>query len=87
MSSHPNTLGKLKESGWESLSIKREMRKNLMLMMKEQKKLFPGILGYEKTVIPQILNSILACHDLILLGLRGQAKTRILRMLVQFLDE
>lgn len=87
MSRHPNTLGKLKESGWESLSIKREMRKNLMLMMKEQKKLFPGILGYEKTVIPQILNSILACHDLILLGLRGQAKTRMLRMLVQFLDE
>jgi magnesium chelatase subunit I len=87
MSSHPNTLGKLKESGWQSLSIKREMRKNLMLMMKEQKKLFPGILGYEKTVIPQILNSILACHDLILLGLRGQAKTRMLRMLVQFLDE
>ncbi|NBB77603.1 MAG: magnesium chelatase [Bacteroidetes bacterium] len=87
MTRHPNTLGKLKESGWESLSIKREMRKNLMLMMKEQKKLFPGILGYEKTVIPQILNSILACHDLILLGLRGQAKTRMLRMLVQFLDE
>ena len=87
MSNQASTLGELKKSGWKSKSIKEEMRDNLILMMKEQKTLFPGILGYEKTVIPQILHSILARHDLILLGLRGQAKTRILRMLIQFLDE
>lgn len=81
------TLGKLKESGWESVSVKEEMRRNLIRKMKNRDPLFSGILGFEKTVIPQIQNAILARHDLILLGLRGQAKTRILRMLVQFLDE
>lgn len=69
------------------MSIKQEMRKNLLQMIKDNKPLFPGILGYEKTVIPQIVNALLAKHDLILLGLRGQAKTRILRMLVALLDE
>lgn len=87
MSQKATTLGQLKESGWKSLSIKEEMRRNMICKMREKEELFPGILGYEKTVIPQIQNSILAKHDLILLGLRGQAKTRILRMLVQFLDE
>lgn len=87
MTSKATTVGQLKESGWESVSIKEEMRRNLIQKMKNKETLFPGILGYEKTVIPQIQNAILAKHDLILLGLRGQAKTRILRMLVQFLDE
>ncbi|MCC5907214.1 MAG: sigma 54-interacting transcriptional regulator [Balneolaceae bacterium] len=82
-----STLGELKKSGWVSRSIKEEMRENLIKKMYKNEVLFPGILGYEKTVIPQIQNAILAQHDLILLGLRGQAKTRILRMLVQFLDE
>lgn len=87
MSKKITTLGRLKESGWESVSVKEEMRRNLIKKMKNKEPLFPGILGYEKTVIPQLQNAILARHDILLLGLRGQAKTRILRMLVQFLDE
>jgi magnesium chelatase subunit I len=82
-----STLGELKESGWTSSSVKDEMRKNLIRKIKNKEPLFPGIMGYDNTVIPQIKNAILARHDLILLGLRGQAKTKILRMLVQFLDE
>lgn len=82
-----HTLGELKKSNWVSKSVKEEMRQNLIRMMKEGETLFPGILGFEKTVIPQLEHAILARHDLILLGLRGQAKTRILRMLVHFLDE
>lgn len=81
------TLGQLKKSGWESVTVKEEMRRNLICKKKNRDVLFQGIIGYEKTVIPQIENAILARHDLILLGLRGQAKTRLLRMLVQFLDE
>jgi len=80
-------VGRLKESGYVSRTVKEEMRENLIRKMEKNEALFPGILGYEKTVIPQIQNAILAKHDLILLGLRGQAKTRILRMLVNFLDE
>lgn len=87
MTEKATTFGELKKIGWESVSIKEEMRRNLIRKMRNKEALFPGILGYEKTVIPQIQNAILAKHDLILLGLRGQAKTRILRMLVQFLDE
>ncbi len=82
-----NTIAQLKNSGWKSQSIKDEMRNNLIRKMKNNEPVFPGILGYDKTVIPQIQNAILARHDLILLGLRGQAKTRILRMLVNLLDE
>ncbi len=82
-----NTLGELKKSGYKPLPVKDELRKNMIRMMQEGKDLFPGIVGYEKTVIPQIQNAILARHDMILLGLRGQAKTRILRMLSRFLDE
>lgn len=82
-----NTLGKLKSSGWISKSVKDELRDNLIVKLQNREKLFPGIYGYDKTVIPQIINSILSRHDLILLGLRGQAKTRILRMLSRFLDE
>lgn len=81
------TLGDLKKSGWTSSSVKDEMRRNLLKKIKNKETLFPGIMGYENTVIPQIKNAILARHDLILLGLRGQAKTKMLRMLVEFLDE
>ncbi|WP_069130105.1 sigma 54-interacting transcriptional regulator [Rhodohalobacter halophilus] len=81
------TLGELKESGYQSISVKDELRKNMIRKMKSNEPLFPGILGYEKTVLPQLQNAILARHDLILLGLRGQAKTRILRLLVDFLDD
>jgi len=82
-----STLGELKESGWKSISVKDEIRQNLIRKIKSKEELFPGILGYEKTVLPQIQHALLSKHDMILLGLRGQAKTRILRMLVQFMDE
>lgn len=81
------TLGELKESGWESLSVKDEIRNNLIARIESGEPLFPGIVGYDHSVIPQIEHALLARHDLILLGLRGQAKTRMLRMLVRFLDE
>lgn len=81
------TLRELKSSGWESISVKDEIRKNLIDKIKKGEPLFKGVLGYEKTVLPQIQHAILSRHDMILLGLRGQAKTKILRMLVQFLDE
>lgn len=81
------TLKELKESGWKSISVKDEIRKNLIVKIKNREPLFDGVLGYEKTVLPQIQHAILSRHDMILLGLRGQAKTKILRMLVQFLDE
>jgi len=81
------TLGELKKSGWTSSSVKDEMRRNLLRKIKNKEALFPGIMGYDNTVIPQIKNAILARHDLILLGLRGQAKTKMLRMLVEFLDK
>jgi magnesium chelatase subunit I len=83
----PKTLGELKKSGWRSRSVKLEMRENLIARLKESRPLFPGIVGFEKTVIPQVVNAILSGHDFILLGLRGQAKTRILRSLVDLLDE
>lgn len=82
-----NTLGQLKAAGWKSISVKDEIRKNLIQKMQSGESMFDGILGYEKTVIPQVQHAILSRHDLILLGLRGQAKTRILRSLVAFLDE
>lgn len=80
-------IGQLKQSGWVSKSIKEELRSNLIQKILAGETLFPGILGYDKTVLPQIEHAILARHDIILLGLRGQAKTRILRMLVFLLDE
>ena len=82
-----HTLKELKESGWVSVSVKDEIRKNLIQKIKSGEPIFEGILGYEKTVLPQIQHAIFSRHDMILLGLRGQAKTKILRMLVQLLDE
>lgn len=81
------TLGELKKSGYQVLPIKEEMRHNLIKKLRAKQPLFPGIVGYEDTVIPQLINAILAKHDIILLGLRGQAKTRIARLLVNLLDE
>ena len=81
------TVGDLKKSGARVVSVKEEMRLNLIRRMKDGKPLFPGIIGYEKTVIPAIQNALLARHDFILLGLRGQGKSRILRALVDLLDE
>ena len=86
MPSKPVTLGELKKAGYDSRPVKDEIRANLSARLAAGEKLFPGVLGYERTVIPGIVNALLARHDFILLGLRGQAKTRILRALVDFLD-
>jgi len=87
MPDRPTTLGELVAAGWRHKSVKEEVRDNLIAKLKVGENVFPGIIGYEKTVIPALQNAILARHDIILLGLRGQAKTRILRSLVNLLDE
>ena len=79
-------LGALREAGYRPRSVKQEIRDNLRASLKNGGPLFPGILGYDRTVIPSVINALLAGHDFILLGLRGQAKTRILRALVTLLD-
>jgi magnesium chelatase subunit I len=88
----PTTLGDLKQTEWASparrnRTVKDEMRENLICLLENGTPLFPGIVGYEDTVIPQLVNALLARHNFILLGLRGQAKSRILRQLVSLLDE
>src|SRR5262249_12407469 len=83
----PSTLGQLKESGYSVLSVKEEMRRNLIAKIRRGEQLFPGIVGYEDTVIPQLENAVLSGQDVVLLGERGQAKTRIARSLVSLLDE
>lgn len=83
----PATVGQLKETGYQPGSVKEELRRNLIQKLKAGEELFPGIIGYRDSVIPQIVNGILSKHDLLFLGLRGQAKTRILRMLPDLLDE
>ena len=82
-----STLGELKAADYPVRSVKDEMRANLMAKLRAGEDVFSGILGYDQTVVPQIQNAILAKHDLILLGLRGQAKTRIIRMLPKLLDD
>src|SRR5688572_5124109 len=83
----PATIGALKASGYKSRGVKDELRENLIAKIQEGAKLFEGIVGYDRTVVPQVINAVLSRHNLILLGLRGQAKTRILRSLVELLDE
>src|SRR5256714_1957214 len=82
-----HTLGELRNSGYKIRSVKDEMRENLLAKIARRDKIFPGIHGYDRTVIPAVHNAILSKHDVILLGLRGQAKTRILRSLTALLDE
>lgn len=81
------TIGALRRSGHRPLSVKAEMRRNLMERIKRQTKLFPGIIGYDDSVIPQIANAVIAGQDMIFLGERGQAKSRIMRLMVDLLDE
>ncbi|MGZ4682879.1 MAG: magnesium chelatase [Acidimicrobiales bacterium] len=89
MSDHPSvaTLGQLRESGWDSLPVKEEIRRNAVARIRAGEALFPRVLGYEDTVLPQLENALLAGHDVIFLGERGQAKTRMIRSLTGLLDE
>src|SRR6188508_2610345 len=84
--SRPRTLGELKRSGAESVPVREEMRRNLVRKLAAGERLFPGILGYDETVVPRVVNAVLSRHNMILLGLRGQAKSRLLRSLTTLLD-
>ncbi len=89
---HPRTFGELRNSRWgepllRGRRVRDEVRANLLLRLEREEPLFPGIVGYDDTIVPQLVNALLARHHFILLGLRGQAKSRILRQLVDLLDE
>src|SRR5216684_5227084 len=86
MSSRPATLGQLRESGWESVPVKEEVRRNAVRKIAAGEPMFAHVLGYEQTVFPQLENALLAGHDIIFLGERGQAKTRMIRSLTGLLD-
>ncbi len=83
----PKTLAELQTSGWQSRTVKDEVRGNFLRMLHDGEELFPGIVGYDDTVIPEISVALLAGHDLLFLGEKGQAKSRIMRLLVRFLDD
>jgi magnesium chelatase subunit I len=83
----PTNLKELRASGWKSKTVKQEIRDNFLRMLQSGAELFPGIVGYENTVIPEINLAILAGHDMLFLGEKGQAKSRLMRALVRFLDE
>ena len=85
--SQPSTLGELKAAGWQSVSVKHEIRRNAIARIRAGEDLFPGIWGYDDTVIPQLETALLAGHDIIFLGERGQAKTRLIRLVLDLLDE
>jgi magnesium chelatase subunit I len=87
MSALPSTLGQLRASGWESIPVKEEVRRNAARRIAAGEPIVDGIVGYEDTVLPQLENALLAGHDIIFLGERGQAKTRIIRSLTGLLDE
>jgi magnesium chelatase subunit I len=87
MSSRPATLGQLRDSGWISVPVKEEVRRNAAARIAAGEPLVSRLLGYEDTVLPQLENALLAGHDIIFLGERGQAKTRIIRSLTELLDE
>ena len=85
--SRPDTIGALRETGYKVLPVKAELRKNLISKIRRNEVLFPGIVGFDESVIPQLENAILAGQDIILLGERGQAKSRLIRNMVDLLDE
>jgi magnesium chelatase subunit I len=92
MTTLPATLGELQSSRWADppllhRSVHDELRANLLAALERDAPLFPGVVGYQDTILPRLMNAILARHDFILLGLRGQAKTRILRAMTALLDE
>ncbi|MEM9417582.1 MAG: sigma 54-interacting transcriptional regulator [Planctomycetota bacterium] len=83
----PATLGQLRETDYRYRSVKQELRENLIARLKDGQEVFPGVRGYEHTVLPQIIHAVFSRHDMLFLGLRGQAKTRMIRMLPALLDE
>ena len=83
----PHTLGALRASGHRHRTVKAELRENMLARMSAGEDRFPGIIGFDETVLPQVERAILAGHDIVLLGERGQGKTRLIRTLVQLLDE
>jgi magnesium chelatase subunit I len=83
----PRTLRELRESGWVSKSVKQEIHDNFLRQLRDVEELFPGIVGYDSTVIPEINIALLAKHDILFLGEKGQAKSRLMRLLVRFLDD
>ncbi|HTG42221.1 MAG TPA: magnesium chelatase [Methylomirabilota bacterium] len=87
MNQRATTLGELRDSGWQSRSVKAELRANLLARLADGRGIMPGIIGFEETVVPAIENAIIAGQDLVFLGERGQAKTRMARLLVDLLDE
>merc|ERR1712014_352904 len=82
---YPTTLSELQESGWQSKTVKQEIRDNFLAALGRDDELFPGVIGYEDTVIPEISIALLAGHDMLFLGEKGQAKSRIMRSLTRFL--
>src|SRR4026208_392778 len=84
---YPRTLRELRAARHKTLPVKDELHLNLIKKLRSGEKLFPGIVGYQDTVIPQLINAILSRHNIILLGLRGQAKSRLIRLLTDLLDE
>lgn len=86
MTTLPTTLRELRQSGWRPRSVKDELRENLVAALRRGDELFPGIIGYQDTVIPEIINAVLAGHDMLFLGEKGQGKTRLMRLLTRFLD-
>src|SRR5947209_18695097 len=83
----PATLRELRDSGWVTKTVKQEIRDNFLRLLETGAPLFPGIIGYDNTVIPEINLALIAGHDLLFLGEKGQAKSRLMRSLVRFLDE
>src|SRR5947209_7698299 len=82
-----SNLMELRATGWQSKTVKQEIRDNFLRMLQGGEELFPGIVSYENTVIPEINLALLAGHDMLFLGEKGQAKSRLMRSLVRFLDE
>ncbi|MFM8373688.1 MAG: magnesium chelatase, partial [Bacteroidota bacterium] len=80
------TLGELKKSGYQPRSVKDELRQNLIEKLRNKEEVFPGIYGFDDTVLPDVQRAVLSRHNILLLGLRGQAKTRIARLLINLLD-
>ena len=87
LKNHPKTLSELIASGWRSRSVKEETRENFLRSLESSEELYPGIIGYQDTVLPELNIALLAGHDLLFLGEKGQAKSRLMRTLVRFLDE